>query len=254
MIQVDPTDSFKLRNLHMIAFISDLHLSSAHPEITERFHRFISSYGIKAAAVYILGDLFDYWIGDDIETPTSRAVSDALQQLRQKKIPCYFMPGNRDFLLGEQFAKKAGLILLADPSVIDLYGERVLLMHGDSLCTQDHRYMAYRKKVRDPNVQQRFLAKPRFLRLAIARFLRLRSKLYNRYATREILDVTPGLAEIELAKHGLKTLIHGHTHRPKIHPLSINGQKGQRIVLGAWHEAGNVLLCTPDHEKRLIYF
>ncbi len=228
--------------------ISDLHLDSSQPEIVATFCDFIATQATQADALYILGDLFEYWIGDDHTTIHSQAVITSLNQLAATGVPIYFMHGNRDFLLGQQFADQANCQLLTDPSVVELYGTKVLLMHGDTLCTDDEDYLRFRAKVRDHDYQQRFLRRPLWLRKIIAYLMRTISKIRIRFKTANIMDVTPTAVTEAMKNHRVNILIHGHTHRPAIHEFIIDQQSVKRIVLSAWHSHGNVLICKPNAE------
>lgn len=222
-------------------FISDLHLDEARPHIVELFTRFLSEDARKAQALYILGDLFESWIGDDDDAPLPAKVADALSALRQSGVPIYFMHGNRDFLLGEDYAKRSGMTLLRDPTVIDIGGERVLLMHGDTMCIDDVDYQKFRKLVRDPAWQRDFLAKPLSERRAFAARARNESMKHTGSAKAEIMDVNPTAVEAAMQTHGVRRLIHGHTHRPATHRLIVDEQSAERIVLGDWYEQSSVL-------------
>lgn len=229
-------------------FISDIHLDENRPEINRIFLDFLLSS--QADALYILGDLFDVWMGDDTATSFHQSIISALKAVSQKGIPVYLMPGNRDFLLGSIFAKASGCQLLPDPTVIDLYGQPTLLMHGDTLCTQDKRYLAFRRIVRNPYVQAIFLKLPLFIRQLVAQSLRQASQHYTAQAAAEIMDVTPALIPDIMQKYQVKQLIHGHTHRPAIQYM---GQI-RRIVLGDWDHSGHLLEYFPSGEAKLIFF
>lgn len=213
-------------------FISDLHLDESRPAVTRAFFQFLAEHAATADALYILGDFFEVWIGDDDDDPFNRTIVDALAQLNT---PLYVMCGNRDFLLGQRFAAETGATLLTDPTVIDLYGQPVLLMHGDSLCTRDTAYMAFRQQARSPAWQQAMLSKPLAERRAIALHLRQQSQNNNNLKAEDIMDVTAEEVILEMSAAGVTTLIHGHTHRPARHQVSLDQQDGERIVLGDWH-------------------
>lgn len=219
-----------------ILFISDLHLDPSRPAITELFLRFLHEQRDQAEALYILGDLFEAWIGDDAVGPDEPVIA-ALQAF-SAQVPTYFMHGNRDFLIGERFAELTGIALLADPTVIDLHGVPTLLMHGDSLCTRDEGYMRMRRLLRNPLslfiLHSLSLAK----RQRIASKLRSTSKEETRMKASDIVDVTPDEVIKVMRRHKVRTLIHGHTHRPAVHSLHIDGQPAQRIVLGDWDHQG----------------
>jgi UDP-2,3-diacylglucosamine hydrolase len=228
-------------------FISDLHLSPERPAIIGLFLAFLRDRAAGAEALYVLGDLFEYWIGDDAgRQPEVQPLIAALRALTRSGVPVYFMHGNRDFLLGEDFARDTGCRLLADPTVITLYGERVLLMHGDTLCTDDAEYLRFRAMVRDPRWIQAFLAKPIPERLAMAREYREMSKTATATKKPEIMDVNPAAVEAALRDHGVRHLIHGHTHRPAQHVLTLDGATVRRTVLGDWYDQGSVLTCDAN--------
>lgn len=228
-------------------FVSDLHLDPARPAITDLFLGFLRGEAARAQALYILGDLFESWVGDDDPSEAGVAVAAALRGLAASGVPVYFMRGNRDFLVGPAWAARAGLRILPDPAVVSLQGEPVLLMHGDLLCTDDTAYQAFRAQTRDPEWQRRFLAQPLEARLAFANharqasMARQRELKSDRAAFETITDVTPATVETCLARYGVSTLIHGHTHRPAEHALTVDGRPCRRIVLGDWYEQGSVL-------------
>ena len=226
----------------MILFISDLHLSPARPTITKAFLDFLGKQAQGADALYILGDFFDAWIGDDDDTPDYTTIRHALKAYSRSGTALYFMHGNRDFLLGEDFIASTGAKLLSDPTVITLAGDNTLLMHGDSLCTQDTDYMAFRDMVRNATWQATLLQQPLQERKALAAQLRETSESMNSMKAEDIMDVTPAEVVAKMHKHQCSRLIHGHTHRPKRHPTPIDGKTGERIVLGDWHEQGWYLL------------
>lgn len=217
-------------------FISDLHLDLVRPEIIELFAKFVVEEAVHADALYILGDLFEAWIGDDAEDETGKRFVEAMRPMREAKRPCFYMHGNRDFLLGERFAKEAGMTLLPDPSVIDLYGTPTLLMHGDTLCTDDVEYQAFRKLSRSPEWQRAFLSKSVEERQAFANQARKESQQHTGNAANEgIMDVNQGTVELEMRSENVVRLIHGHTHRPALHVLTIKNKQAKRFVLGDWY-------------------
>jgi len=222
-------------------FISDLHLDETRPQIVDLFVRFLADEARKADALYILGDLFESWIGDDDDAPLATRIAHALRSLRDSGVPIYFMHGNRDFLLGAEYAKRAGMELLADPTIVELDGERTLLMHGDTLCTDDVEYQKFRGLVRNPAWQQQFLAKPLAERRAFAAQARGESRKQTAMKAAEIMDVNQGAVESAMRTHGVRRLIHGHTHRPATHRFDLDGQAAERIVLGDWFEQSSVL-------------
>lgn len=226
-----------------ILFISDLHISLDKPEITRRFIDFLDKRAPEAAAVYILGDLFDAWIGDDDPTPPNRKIKKHLKQLTDAGIKVYLQQGNRDFLLGDRFSQETGVILVDDYVVIDLYGTPTLLTHGDLLCTDDLPYQAFRVKSHTPEWKHYVLSKPLLLRLLMARWYRFRSHFHKRKKTQEIMDVNQNTVVTVMREHNCLRLIHGHTHRPGIHHFEIDGRPSQRLVLAAWKKDTGEILC-----------
>lgn len=224
-------------------FISDLHLDPARPAITALFLDFLKQRARHAEACYILGDLFEAWIGDDDAAEPGATVAAALRMLTDSGIPVYFLNGNRDFLIGDRFAAGSGVRLLPESGVIDLYGERVLLLHGDTLCTDDVDYQAFRAQVREPTWRARTLALPLAQRRALAGQLRETSRQATRQKATEITDVNPAAVDQTLRAHGVCRLIHGHTHRPAIHEWMLDGQLARRAVLGDWYVQGSMLRC-----------
>ena len=222
-------------------FISDLHLDDRRPETTALLQQFLQDEAVNADALYILGDLFEFWLGDDVPSKCSVEVAASLSRLADKGVPCYFMHGNRDFLLREDYAKLAGMTLLPEEHVIDLYGEQVLLMHGDSLCTDDIPYQQFRTLVRNPAWQQDFLSKTPQERLQVALQARDASAEHKDNVGMDIMDVNPGEVIAAFERHGVNRMIHGHTHRPATHELEVNGQTVERIVLGDWYTQSSVL-------------
>lgn len=224
-------------------FISDLHLEPARPAVTALFLDFLARRAHQAEALYILGDLFEAWLGDDDTAAPSGAVAAALRTLAAQGIPVYFLHGNRDFLLGADFATISGMRLLPESVVIRLAGEPVLLLHGDTLCTDDADYQAFRAQVRDPAWQAQILALPLSQRRHLASQLRETSQQATRYKAAAITDVNPTAVDAALRVHGVVRLIHGHTHRPAIHSWRLDGQTARRAVLSDWQEQGSVLVC-----------
>jgi UDP-2,3-diacylglucosamine hydrolase len=215
-------------------FISDLHLEESRPGITRAFLAFLQDHAVSAHTLYILGDFFEAWIGDDEHTPLQEQIAAALKQVSDGGTTVYVMHGNRDFLLGADYCQRIGATLLDDPTVIDLYGIPTLLMHGDSLCTADVEYQKFRANMRNPKTQQMLLARPLKDRQLMARQLREISMAKNKGKTQAIMDVTPEEVMRTMEQHNVPQLIHGHTHRPGRHPLLVNGQPAERIVLGDW--------------------
>lgn len=217
-------------------FIADLHLCEARPQTTRAFLDFLKGPALRAGQLYILGDLFEYWAGDDDETPFNTLIADALASLSRSGVRCLFMAGNRDFLLGKRYAARAGLELIADPCELELGGRRYLLSHGDELCTDDLAYQAFRTQVRDPAWQRNFLAQALDARRALVEDIRARSESEKSTKSADIMDVNPAAVEQLLRRHGYPTLIHGHTHRPADHRLMVDNRPCQRVVLADWHD------------------
>ncbi|MEK1904263.1 MAG: UDP-2,3-diacylglucosamine diphosphatase [Pseudomonas sp.] len=218
----------------MILLISDLHLEEQRPDITRAFLHFLQTRARTAEALYILGDFFEVWIGDDGMTPFQHEIAAALRQLSDSGTQLFLMHGNRDFLIGRAFCREAGCTLLKDPSLVQFNGKPVLLMHGDSLCTQDVGYMKLRRLLRNPLSLFILRNLPLATRHKLARKLRNESRAQTRMKASEIVDVTPEEVPKVMAAFGVRTLIHGHTHRPAVHELQVAGQPAQRIVLGDW--------------------
>jgi UDP-2,3-diacylglucosamine hydrolase len=213
--------------------VSDLHLQESHPRTAEAFFRFLAERASQAGALYLLGDIFEYWAGDDdLGTPFHQHVVDALRALSDSGVAVYWMAGNRDFLAGQDFARAAGLTLLPDPHVLSFKGRTVALAHGDAQCTDDLKYMAFRAQVRDPAWQQQFLAMPLAQRKAIIAGLREGSRQAHGEKSYEIMDVTPDAVAALHAATGAATIIHGHTHRPALHFDPETGRR--RYVLPDW--------------------
>lgn len=234
-----------------ILFISDLHISLDKPEITRRFLAFLEKRASKAEAVYILGDLFDAWIGDDDPTPPNNKIRKQLKQLTDAGTKVYLQQGNRDFLLGDKFCQETGITLIDDYVVIDLHGIPTLLTHGDLLCTDDLPYQAFRAKSHTPEWKQHVLSKPLLLRLLVARWYRLRSHFHKRKKTQEIMDVNQNTVVAVMRAHDSLRLIHGHTHRPGIHDFKIDGLPAQRFVLPAWRKDAAEVLCWNRNGYRM---
>ena len=225
-------------------FVSDLHLDASRPAAIDCFLRFLAGPARDAGTLYILGDLFEAWIGDDAASPHERAILDALRRYTRAGCQCFFLRGNRDFLVGEAFAADTGVALLADESRIELAGRPALLMHGDTLCTDDHAYQTYRRFVPRPAVQALYLALPARVRSGLAAYARRRSMEANAGKPAATMDVNPSAVVDALRRHDVSLLIHGHTHRPAVHVLQANGREARRVVLGAWYEQGSVLHWT----------
>lgn len=226
-----------------IQFISDLHIAWDKPEITNRFLHFLENQAKNATSLYILGDLFDAWVGDDDFSPPSAKIRNALKKLTKSGTKVFLQKGNRDFLLGQKFCQDTGVMLIDDTTVIILFGVPTLLMHGDLLCTDDLAYQAFRNKSRSANWQHKILGKPLFLRLLVARWYRIRSYFHKRKKSQEIMDVNQETVMRTMAKNQCSRLIHGHTHRPAVHNFKLQGQMAQRYVLAAWtKDKGEVLI------------
>jgi len=225
-------------------FISDLHLDPERPAVTELFLDLLDTRARAADAIYILGDLFEAWVGDDDTGSMNLAVCEGLKKCAVAGTPVFILHGNRDFLLGPRFAAASGCTLLGDPALIDLYGTPTLLMHGDLLCTDDTEYMAFRTMVRDSEWQRELLSKPLEERQQMASEMRDRSREQTGGKPESIMDVNKEAVIKTMTDHQVQRLIHGHTHRPAIHDLLISGEPAQRIVLGDWYEQGSLLECT----------
>jgi UDP-2,3-diacylglucosamine hydrolase len=222
-------------------FISDLHLDAGEPETIRRFVTFVERQARAASGLYILGDLFEAWVGDDEDDPRLEPVQAALAGLTRGGVPCAVMHGNRDFLIGPRFCAATGCRLLGDYERVDLYGSTVLLTHGDLLCTDDTRYMSLRGTLRNPAWQRDFLAKPLAERRKVAADLRQLSAAEIAAKSYDIMDVNQATVEQVMREHGVSLLLHGHTHRPAIHRFLLDGRPAVRIVLGAWYEQASVL-------------
>ncbi len=229
-------------------FISDLHLSPEYPERVELFLRFLGHRAQQAEALYILGDLFDAWIGDDNETAPIPTILAAMRALKDSGCKLYIMQGNRDFLLGEAFAEKAAANLLSDPTLIDLYGTPTLLMHGDLLCTDDTAYQQFRQQIRSPTLIADFLSKPIPERVIVAKEMRKQSGDINAAKSGEIMDVNQKTVEEFMLDSAANLLIHGHTHRPDEHDINLNGTHACRIVLADWRSDKGELLSVSREE------
>ena len=225
-------------------FVSDLHLCSERPAINEVFFRFLADTARTADALYILGDLFEYWLGDDDDDDRLGAdVADALSRLSSGGVRVLFMHGNRDFLVGRAFASRCGTHLLRDPTLVDLYGTRTLLLHGDTLCTDDIDYQNFRARVRDPEYQATFLAQPIAARRAQVLKMRQQSEESKRAKAMAIMDASIAAVEQTLREHRYPRMIHGHTHRPARHTHVVDGRTCERWVLNDWYECGGYLRC-----------
>lgn len=222
-------------------FVSDLHLDAAFPAAVAQFDSFLQGRAREAEALYILGDLFETWVGDDDEDAERARVCAALRALSDAGVACHICHGNRDFLLSSGFEQRTGCRLLADPTIVDLYGERVLLTHGDALCTADLSYQRLRSVVRDPAWQRRFLRLPLATRRVLAEEARAGSRAHTGLAAAGIMDASVEAVARLMSACAVRKLVHGHTHRPAIHELMLEGEPAHRIVLGAWYEQGSCL-------------
>ncbi len=235
-------------------FISDLHLSEERPAANEQFIRFVEGEARGAGALYILGDFFEYWIGDDdLAAPFNAVMAGLLRGLTRHGVPVHLMHGNRDFLIGEEFCRATGAVLLPDPCVVEVQGEKTLLAHGDTLCTDDHDYQAWRRVARSEQWQREFLARPREERRRLILGLREKSKKVIEAKPAQIMDVNDGAVVEALRAHGVRRLVHGHTHRPGRHRHLVDGQPCERWVLPDWYGRGGFLQIGAG-EPRLVSF
>lgn len=235
-------------------FISDLHLEKDEPAITATFLDFLHTEAAKADALYILGDFFEVWIGDDDQTPFNQKITHALRQFTASGTPTYFMHGNRDFLIGRRFAKATGVTLLQDPSIVTVYGKPLYLTHGDALCTYDIAHQKLRKKTTNKFYQRLALLMPLWFRRAMARKLREHSHHRGKTINADITDVSHEEVSYVMQQSGVTQMIHGHTHRPDVHHITVNQQPAQRIVLGSWHNCGSALVFKDDGQFELTSF
>ncbi|WP_110648297.1 UDP-2,3-diacylglucosamine diphosphatase [Salinicola peritrichatus] len=238
----------------MQLLIADLHLQPSQPEIAQGFVDYLRGPAREASSLTILGDLFEAWIGDDYRGDFEQRIVAELRACSDAGTRLAFMHGNRDFLIGESFAADSGCALLEDPTVVELAGQRVLLMHGDSLCTRDEAYMAFRQQARDPAWQARILAMPVAERLALAKQLRAQSGEANSNKAEDIMDVTPSAVIETLETHDARILIHGHTHRPDVHDIEVAGEPAKRYVIGDWRPERGWQLRVEDDRLTLESF
>ncbi|MCW8327513.1 UDP-2,3-diacylglucosamine diphosphatase [Photobacterium sp. SDRW27] len=229
-----------------ILFISDLHLSAERTDITDCFLTFMKEETKGIDALYVLGDLFEMWIGDDDDSPFHQQIKSAFKQLTDSGTPCYFIHGNRDFLVGNRFSKETGVQLLPEHTVVDIYGTPTLILHGDTLCTLDEAYQRYRKKVHNKFIQWLFFRLSLAYRQKIGNKLRSNSSATNQVKQQDVMDVTPDEVVKVMSQYQVKAMIHGHTHRPDVHSLTVDNQPARRTVLGDWYDHGSVLVCTPE--------
>jgi UDP-2,3-diacylglucosamine hydrolase len=241
-----------MTELRKTIFISDLHLDKNQPQITQHFLTLLHRLDSSVDALYILGDLFEAWIGDDDGVSQYANIITALRTVTQRDISIYFLYGNRDFLVGKQFFRDTGCQLLTDESKIELYGQTVLLMHGDTLCTRDIAYINMRKKLRNRFIQKLFLLLPLSLRRKIASEMREKSRLYTSIAASDIMDVTQDEVLRVMQKHRVSCLIHGHTHKPYFHEFLLQQIPMTRIVLSDWHNGGSMLVWDESGKKEMI--
>jgi UDP-2,3-diacylglucosamine hydrolase len=223
-------------------FVSDVHLDAAAPDAQRQFLDFLRTEAAGASALYVLGDLFESWVGDDDAGGDRAAVLAALRELTASGVACFLLHGNRDFLLGGEFCRQTGCQLLPDPVIAELEGERVLLTHGDALCTDDHAYQELRSIVRVHDWQRRFLRLPLSDRQLLANEARAGSRAHTARTIPKVMDVNPAAVTAAFRAAGVRRIIHGHTHRPAVHDALVEGHHVQRIVLGAWYEQGSYLV------------
>jgi UDP-2,3-diacylglucosamine hydrolase len=235
---------------HHTYFIADLHLSEARPDISEHFFSFLNTKIChqNVDALYILGDFFEVWVGDDYVTELSTRVAQELKKIADSGTPIYFIHGNRDFILRERYAKQAGMTLLPEQTVIDLYGTPTVILHGDEMCTQDIEYQKFRKKSRGWWWPALMLAMPLWYRKKVARNAREKSKKNQSGKALDILDVTTQSVLDTFNKHQVCNMIHGHTHRPNVHSYNVNNKTLTRTVLGDWYNQGSYLVVTPQSQ------
>ncbi len=222
-------------------FVSDLHLEADRPDIGNQFIDFLRTDATEADDLYILGDLFEAWVGDDDPNSHYANIKMAIRKVVDKGIPVYFMHGNRDFMIGRQFANETGVEILSDPYPVQMYGQKALLSHGDALCTDDTQYQRVRVMTRNPDWQASMLAKPLKERLLIADEARRQSLEQTINKSMEIMDVNKDEVVRVIKKHGVDVLLHGHTHRPGVHDIDMGNRKAKRIVLGDWYTQGSVV-------------
>ncbi|PIE45994.1 MAG: UDP-2,3-diacylglucosamine diphosphatase [Gammaproteobacteria bacterium] len=229
-------------------FIADLHLDKHYPDAVSAFLRYMDHLATQSVdALYILGDLFDYWLGDDCVDKTAARIAEALSRFHSNtQTPIYFIHGNRDFLLGENYARRCQMKILAECEEINLYGVKTLVLHGDTLCTDDIAYQQFREKVRNPQWQAKILKLPAWLRRLKALYMRRQSKKANSNKNALIMDVSQTTVETVMRQHGATQMIHGHTHRPAIHEFDLNGRTVKRCVVGDWYTQGSALEVTKN--------
>lgn len=230
-------------------FISDLHLSSQRQDITQAFVDFMTNEAPKAEALYILGDLFEFWIGDDDKSELNHLVKSLIREVVEGGTACYFVQGNRDFLVGKRFAKETRATILDDETLIDLYGTPTIILHGDTLCTDDVKYLAFREKVHNPLIQFIFKRIPLHFRHKLVKKVQNEAGNEKKQKSLDIMDVNKNEVISVFRKYNARQMIHGHTHRPDIHSIDINGEIAKRIVLGDWYDSSSVLKVDSNHAE-----
>lgn len=235
-------------------FIADLHLDEKHQATTQYFLNFIQNYAQEAQALYILGDFFELWIGDDDENAYNNEIKRQLKLLNQKNIPVYFIHGNRDFLIGHKFSKETGCQILPATSIISLYGTNVLLLHGDALCSNDTKHMKFRSLTQNFFLRQLFLSLPLIIRRKIGTKLRSTSKKHHPATTHDLMGIVPATVTELLERNSVYKMIHGHIHTPRIFNFLINNQPAERIVLGAWDFQGSILKWYENGKREMVFF
>ncbi len=229
-----------------IRFISDLHLDEKRPQVCRAFFHYMDSLNGETEALYILGDLFEAWVGDDDDLAFHQNILDKLREKTASGLKIFIMHGNRDFIIGKLFEEKTGCQLISDPFLFEYQDKKILLMHGDSLCIEDAEYQQFREQMRNPDIQAMLMSKTLDERRQMAESLRNQSKEVNSEKTEEIMDVTQSEVERLMSEHQVDTLIHGHTHRPATHQFDLNGKTSRRIVLGDWLESGWEVIVNDD--------
>ena len=235
-------------------FISDLHLAPERPEVIHLFERFIDEVAIHAERLYILGDFLEYWLGDDDKAEGLENVFQSLKRLNKAGVRVFFMAGNRDFLVGHELAQKCGFEIIDEPFIENINDQKTLLIHGDTLCTDDLAYQSFRAIVRTKAWQEETLSKSLEQREQLAQSMRQQSAQANTEKSEDIMDVNQKTVIETMQSHSVDLLIHGHTHRPAIHEFEINGQPARRIVLSDWHDKASYLRITENTEPELISF
>lgn len=227
-------------------FISDLHLGAENPKALKLLKKFVQEQCREGDRLYILGDLFEHWVGDDVSLRANREAVNTLADCSASGVKLYFMYGNRDFLIRDAFLERTGCELIDDPTVVDINGERLLLMHGDLLCTDDHKYQQFRAWARQDETQRKFLRKPKIMRSLFVKYVRFNSKRRQKQSHYEIIDVTNAAVEATMRAHNVHFLLHGHTHRANIHRFDLDGELHYRIVLSDWHDSAKIVSIADD--------